>query len=123
MFFCFTPPHSDRAWAILLSYLAFISIFTLIWYKWSKNIYELFCGLLEQDFKKYIPPILFEKLPKIKENLGKIFIEIFIVLLLVCALLLIFQKRKLADYVDDFAYLSLVIGVGITLYRSRKHPK
>ncbi|MEK6645390.1 MAG: hypothetical protein AABY84_01770 [Candidatus Firestonebacteria bacterium] len=124
LFFCFTPPHSIRAWIVLLVYLTSISVFTFIWHKWGKYIYQLFCvTFLEQDFKRYVPPILFERFPKGKENSGKIFIGIFIVLILFCTLLLMFQNKELADYVDDYAYFSLVIGVGIELYRGRKHSK
>lgn len=47
--------------------------------------------------------------------LGAAFVLVFMTILLVCALLFIFRQQIFAERLANWAYLFLVIGVGIRL--------
>ena len=79
--------------------------------------------------EEIFPPVIYSatkrKLPKIKEYFKAKpsfpFIIGFMVLLIVCALLLIFEQEKMAEQLANIAYFLLVIGVGIEVYRLIKY--
>lgn len=89
---------------------------------------------IEQHLPKaqdYLPPVIYRflmsNLPKIrsyiKEKPSAPFIVGFMILLIMCAFLLIFKAEKTAEQLANIAYFSLVIGVGIEVYRMIKYGK
>jgi hypothetical protein len=77
----------------------------------------------------WLPPIVYRflvnNLPRarayIKEKPSAPFIIAFMVFLMICAFLLIFKAEKAAEQLANIAYFSLVIGVGIEVYRMIKY--
>jgi hypothetical protein len=121
MFFYLTSPHSTRAWVIVILYLVLLFIFSLIWLyllKWFINKKDVLI--------KFLPPVILDKLPKIKdyfeEKPSAYFIIVFMILLILCAFLLIFKQEWLAEQLANIAYFCLVIGVGIEFYKMVKNP-
>ena len=77
----------------------------------------------------WLPPIIYRylarNLPKvsayIKQKPSATFIITFMVLLIICAFLLFLKAEKEAEQLANIAYFSLVIGVGIEVYRMIKY--
>lgn len=67
-----------------------------------------------------IPHISWKNLP-IDRTRSATFIVIFMYLFALCALLVIFRLEKIAEYVADVAYFSLLTGVTIDAYRVIKN--
>lgn len=64
-----------------------------------------------------------DPIKKTKLSSGNTYILLFMCLLAICAILLVLGLEKAAEQVANFAYFSLVIGVGIKLYQFIKEKK
>lgn len=125
VFFYLTPSHSTRAWIFVVLYLTLLFIFSLGWLYLLKKATNWFINK-KDTLIKFIPPILLDKLPVIrdyfKEKPSAYFIIAFMILLVLCAFLLIFEHKWLAEQFANISYFCLVIGVGIEVYKMVKNP-
>lgn len=79
--------------------------------------------------QELLPPIVYRPLqrniPWIREYVRKkpvaLFVAGFMALLMICAFLLIFKEKKIAEQIADIAYVLLIIGIGIEIYQLIKY--
>lgn len=105
--------------------LIYLIFFLIIW----GGINRLIVIDTANGAEEILPPIIYKSLTKympkvrayIKETPSAPFIIGFMILLVICAIFLIFKQEGAAEELANIAYFSLVIGVGIEVYQSIKH--
>lgn len=105
--------------------LLYFAVFILIWAV-IKRVIVVDAVIWSEEL---LPPIIYRYLhrnmPRIraylKQKPSALFIIGFMFLLIICAILLILKLERIAEELANIAYFSLVIGVGIEVYKMIKY--
>jgi len=115
-----------------LSMFYFVVFLTIMWVAFKLSLVPKV--KMDNVLQDWLPPIIHRFWVKnrlkirayisyLRQNLFKVFIVAFMVLLTLCAFLLIFNAERAAEQLADMAYLLLVIGAGIEVHRVIKRGK